>query len=294
MTGDVFHTLAATDFSQSSLAAIDFALVLARAEAAPAVHVVHAIGLPTLPMPSGEAIFAADFEQRAREQLDGSLQEIARARRNGVPIETHLVLGAPAPAILEEARRLGCQRIVVGATGRGVLPRFLVGNVADRLIRTSPIPVVVVPLPGKDAAPKANVRNIVCAVDFSASSETATLAAVDLARRHGARLHLVHAWHVAPYVEHLPELAASIDHDMSLELDATAERHARPELTITRHVRRGGPAHQIVAAARELDADLVVIGTTGKSGFDRLLLGSVAERVIRTSHVPVFVAPTHF
>ena len=111
MTGDVFRTLAATDFSPSSLAALDFALVLARAESAPALHVVHAIALPTLPMPSGEALFAADFEQRARTELDKALHEIVSTRRGSVPIETHLVVGAPEYALQILLTRQVIQRV---------------------------------------------------------------------------------------------------------------------------------------------------------------------------------------
>lgn len=290
MTEEVFRTLAATDFSPSSLAALDFALVLARAEHAPALHVIHAIALPVIPMPPGEAIFAADFEQRARVALQKALNEVVSPRRSDIPIETHLVFGAPAPAIVEEARALGCQRIVVGATGRSILPRFLLGNVAERLARTSPVPVVVVPMPEQGNAPRTKIQNIVCAVDFSASAETAVHAALDLAHKHGARLHLVHAWHVAPYVERMPDLAASIERDMSRELDALAQRHAARGLTILRQTRRGHPALEVLLAARETDADLVVVGTSGKTGIDRVLLGSVAERILRTSPVPVLVA----
>lgn len=292
MTADVIRTLAATDFSPSSLAALDFAIVLARPQRAPALHVVHAIALPTVPMPPGEALYAEDFEQRARTALEKALHEVVAPRRGPVPIETHLVTGAPAPALIEEARALGCERIVVGATGRSILPRFLIGNVADRLVRTSPIPVVVVPQPSEEVPARTAIRNIVCAADFSAPSEHAVIAALHLAREHHARLHLVHAWHVAPYVERMPELSASIERDMARELDALAQRHASPDLTLVRHLRRGHPHHELVHAARELDADIIVVGTSGKTGLDRVLLGSVAERIIRTSPVPVLVATT--
>lgn len=288
---DVTRTLSAIDFSPGSLDALDFALLLASKEPSPALHVVHAVAPPTVPLGAGDLLLTADFDRRVRVEVERSLRDVVAARRAaGVPIETHLVDGSAPSAIVEEAKRLGCARIAVGTAGRSGLPRLLLGSVAERILRASPIEVLVVPTPTQGSPRRTAIRNIVCATDFSGPAEVGLFRALDIARQHGARVHLVHGWHVAPYVDRMPELCASIERDLARELDALAHRHEAPGIPILRHLRRGDARSEIAQAAAQHEADLVVLGTTGKGTVDRFLLGSVAERVVRTSSVPVLVA----
>ncbi len=285
------RTLTAIDFSPASLAALEFAVVLASKEHEPIVHAVHAISLPRTPVLSGEAVLAADFDARLRAEHEEALRKAVERHAHGpVAVHPHVVEGAPASAIVAEAKARDCTRIAVGATGRGVLPRFLLGSTAERVVRTSGLDVLVVPAPGEHAPARTRIRNVVCALDFAPPSGLALQRASAISRAHDARLHVVHAWHVAPYVARMPELLESIERDMGRELDATAHRHETPGRTLLRHLRRGVPDVEILRAATEVEADLVVVGTTGKTGVDHFLLGSVAERVTRASHVPVLVA----
>lgn len=288
---DVTRILAGIDFSPSSLAALDFALGMASKEAEPALHVVHAMSLPTLPLGAGDALVTADFDRRIRVELEKALHDLVAPRRaSGIPIESHLVDGPAPAALVSEAKALHCRRIVVGTAGRTALPRLLLGSVAERVARTSPIEVLVVPTPAESAPHPPRIRNIVVATDFSGPAEVALFRALDIARQHDARIHLVHGWHVAPYVERMPELCESIQRDLARELDALAHRHEAHGVPILRHMRRGDARGEITAAVGQYEADLVIVGTTGKGALDRFLLGSVAESVIRASPVPVLVA----
>jgi len=283
-------TLVAIDFSPSSLAALDLALLLARKEEGGAIHLLHAVALPTVPLASGDVVLAADLDTRIRAGVDRALRELVTSRRDrGIPIDAAVATGWAPDAILAEAARLHARRIVVGASRPGPLARVLLGSVSDRVARTSPIDVIVVPS-GTPPTSRDRIRNVVCATDFSAPAANALLRALEIVRAHDARLHLVHAWEVAPYVERIPELRASIEVDLSRELEACARRHEAPGIPILRHLRRGHPPETIVQLATEVDADLVLVGTTGKRGIDHLLLGSVAERVARTSPAPVWIA----
>jgi len=287
---NVTRTIVGVDFSPGSLCALDFAQVLARKDADPAIHVVHAFALPMVPLPTGDVILAADFDRRARDEIQRSLREVVAAHRDpSVPIEAIVLDGPAGSAVIEHAGRLGCTRIVVGATGRGVLPRLLLGSAAERIVRTSPIDVVVVPV-AKEGARRAVIRHIVCATDFSGPSEVAILRAIELARAHDATLELVHVWDAAPYVDHIAGLGESIERDLARVLEETLVRHRAPTLRLSSAIRRGRAAEAVVALANERGADLLVVGTTGKTGVDHLLLGSVAERIVRTSPVPVLVA----
>jgi nucleotide-binding universal stress UspA family protein len=122
------------------------------------------------------------------------------------------------------------------------------------------------------------VREILVAIDFSAASERALAAARDYARTFGARLHLLHV--VPPTTDPRPSpgleaLAASIRDGLTVETAVTA----------------GLPAAQIVRYAERRGVDLVVVGTHGRTGVTRALLGSVAEAVVRSAPCPVLTVP---
>ena len=137
-------------------------------------------------------------------------------------------------------------------------------------------------------------HNIVAAVDFSETSDHAVEQAVDLASRLGAKLHLVHVYQLPVYA--LPdgavmagaEFVNQLTDELQKQLDAQVERHKKSQIAIDAHLLRGVPHTEVVRFAKEdAKADLIVMGTHGRTGLEHLLLGSVAERVVRTSPIPV-------
>lgn len=284
------RTLAAIDFSPPSIAALDFARVLARKEPDTTVVAMHAMTLPTAQLAAADVIVARDFELRWRRDLDTAMRDLVDQRRGEPAIEGRIVAGPAARALVDEAREHGVSRIVLGSSGRSALPRWLLGSVTDRVLRTSPVDVVVVPAPSADAKERTAIRRVLCAIDFSAASEIALQRAAAIASAHDASLHVMHVWNVAPYVDRIPELRVAIARDLELQLDAVAYRHQSPGLRIERRLTTGHAAGEIVAFARGLDVDLVVVGTGNKDTTDRFLVGSISERVVRTASVPVLVA----
>jgi universal stress protein A len=141
------------------------------------------------------------------------------------------------------------------------------------------------------------IHRIVCPVDFSESSERAAHYAAALARQLGAGLHFVHAWQMPVYafpdgaVILGPDVVTQITGELQKSLDALAERHAQPDLAIQSHLVQGLADREVVRVAKELGAELIVMGTHGRTGLPHLFLGSVAERVVRTSSVPVLTVP---
>ncbi len=140
------------------------------------------------------------------------------------------------------------------------------------------------------------VQRILCPVDFSEPSGHALDYALDLAQALGAELHLMHAYQLPVYA--LPdgalipsaELAASVSTDAQRAFDQLMARI--PEgVSVTPHLTEGSPHVEIQRLVSELDIDMVVMGTHGRTGFARLLMGSVAERVVRTCPVPVLSVP---
>lgn len=261
MSSSIRGIVCGVDFSTASIAALDRAISLARAHEA-LLRVVHAYMLPAVPFVD-PAIPTID-EARLARALERELDELVRERGGDASIERRAAFGVPAAAIFLHAHETSADLIVVGTRGASRLPRLLAGSVAERIARTSPANVLVVPETAERPRP---IRTILCGVDSSEPSLAAWRAASALAASHGARLQAVHVCEAGP------KAALGI-----------------PEATI--RIEHGSPYAAIVDTARRIDADLVVVGDTGRSGLSELLLGSTAERVMRLSEVPVLIVRT--
>jgi nucleotide-binding universal stress UspA family protein len=137
------------------------------------------------------------------------------------------------------------------------------------------------------------IRRILCPVDLSETSKPAFEYAVALAARLGAELELLHVYQLPAYalpeggLEILAGLEAEIENQLQQQLDEFAKHSTEPSVKITTVLGTGVPYVEIIRAAKQRKADLIVIGTHGRTGLAHLLIGSVAERVVRTSEVPV-------
>jgi nucleotide-binding universal stress UspA family protein len=141
------------------------------------------------------------------------------------------------------------------------------------------------------------ITHILCPVDFSDFSRHAVAHAVALAKWYGARLTLLHVWSAAPppmpYGEApamlglLPEQRSRI----AAELNDLAAPYRESGLRIGTAVSEGPSVHEILSVASSAEADLIVMGTHGRGGFERLVLGSVTEKVLRKAKMPVLTVP---
>ncbi len=139
------------------------------------------------------------------------------------------------------------------------------------------------------------VNRILCAVDFSEFSRDALNHGIVLAKWYSARLTVLHVYQPMGPVSGLPGeafLPPTLPEDMVREV----QRFCAPLLASSQQsaeitVREGNPAREITYEAERLPADLLILGTHGKSGFERLFLGSVTEKVLRSTRVPVLIIP---
>jgi len=140
-----------------------------------------------------------------------------------------------------------------------------------------------------------NWKRICCAVDFSDPSRLALYQAADLAKRDGAELMLVHVYEVPqpavdvllPAVDLTGPAAAEAEQKLIGWVAEAARLRGAPVKT---RILAGHPALEVARAASEAGCDLVVVGTHGRTGVKRLVLGSVAERIVREAHCDVLVA----
>jgi universal stress protein A len=143
-----------------------------------------------------------------------------------------------------------------------------------------------------------DIRTILVPVDFSEASRAALSYARDLAQALGARLDLLHVWEIPPYIP--PEAMVGVPGQTAQTLSRTAQAHAEQQMQVLATEARaagalidqtklesGDPARTIVEVADSGGYDLIVIGTHGRTGLGHLLMGSVAEKVVRRASCPV-------
>jgi universal stress protein A len=141
-------------------------------------------------------------------------------------------------------------------------------------------------------------RHILVPYDFSETAQHALSFAIGLAEKLGARITVMHAYDLAP--PETPglwfdaELLARLEAGARTALDAAIKRTVRPGVTVDSFLRQGPARSEINIAAKELNVDLIVMGTHGRRGVAHALLGSVAEKIVRTAPCPVVTvqAPT--
>jgi nucleotide-binding universal stress UspA family protein len=141
------------------------------------------------------------------------------------------------------------------------------------------------------------IRNILCPIDFSSSSFEALAIAIELGEHFSATVHVLYVlelqpvpadssplpWNSSSIVKHREELEANAKESMA----NVVAKHSRPSLKLVTMIVGGAAAQRIVESAEEMAIDLVVISTHGRTGFRRLVFGSVAEAVMRTAPCPV-------
>jgi universal stress protein A len=145
---------------------------------------------------------------------------------------------------------------------------------------------------------KPDIRRILVPIDFSPTSDQALHYAAALAEEFGASLKIVHViedrlmtgpWPAEVYLGELPKLREDLVKDAERRMVTCLESLTAKNIAATGEVLIGGPSHVILEQASTSAVDLIVMGTHGRTGITHLLIGSVAERIIRHAPCPVFV-----
>jgi nucleotide-binding universal stress UspA family protein len=279
------------DFSPGSHHALQVATRMAR-EADAELVLVHAWYAPLATF-GGDYPLPADLVQ---ENVDAAQRGLAAATddaiRLGAPRVTSRVLhGVPWDQIVEIAREdPAVDLIVMGTHGRSGLARVLLGSVAEQVIRHAPCSVLAARAPG-GVQP---FRKVLCPIDFSEDSRPALERAAELAAPGGAGIALLHVIEPAVALGNPPmgeNNLSAVDRRATDELARWAsDLEKRVSVPVNTEIRIGRPGAQALGV---LDADptfdLVIMGSHGRTGIRRVLLGSVAEKVLRHAACPVLI-----
>jgi nucleotide-binding universal stress UspA family protein len=245
-------------------------------------------------------------EEIAREEL-GRGAAALRGESAEIQVHEEVAVGDAAEVIVRVAAERAVGMIVMASHGRGAIGRWVFGSVADRVARTSPVPVLIVRAEAEAAAaePAAPViRRLVLPLDGSPLAEEALPVAADVAARLRAPVLLVQAVDpvaipldagvggpVGPVsAEIYDEIAQAAEDEAQRTLAAAATQLGGTGVATSEAVLNGSPYSAIAEATRP--GDLLVMTSHGRGGVRRWLLGSVAEKLVREGPVPVLLVPT--
>lgn len=303
------NILVPIDFSEMSGQAIKAAQQLAQRFDA-ALHLVHVqefyypVGFiaPGAPVPMSMITFRREDMDRIRTQL-GTL-----ARKYEIPM-TNCYIRNDVPVfngVGKVARQMNADLIVMQTHGHAGIVRFFEGSHAERIVQHSPCPVLVVRKRTRRAGRVTGARagesidNILVPVDFSQSSFEALEYAIEFAERVAANLIAFHAVHLGYAFSadgyttcDLSALIESARRDAEQQMREFVRRAKFRGVKFETAVKMAPTASEICEFADERDVDLIITATHGRTGLKHLLMGSVAEQVVRHARQPVLVVPSH-
>ena len=293
------HILVALDGSPLAETSLPFVEMLARKSEA-RVTLLHAVRIPDdVPRDSEPSM---DEIVRRSEQLANHYLREQQLRLVSANIDTRIavVTGDPAHEILAYVGREGCDVVALATHGRSGVQRWAHGSVAERVLQTATVPLLLIrPDEGWTAAPR-DIHRLVVPLDGSAESETALRLAGPLAVRLGVPVVLVR------FIEPVVQFAAGPSDIGYLDVQGIMENmveEARKEVEKTSAALRsrgimahgevtvGQAATGIANHVHQHPGSLVVMTTHGRSGWQRLLLGSVARRAVQTVAAPILLCP---
>ncbi|MBL7994960.1 universal stress protein [bacterium] len=264
-----------TDFSDCARHAVDYAIMMARKFQASldllyvdeASYLMNPVNIDL----QADVSFVTD---EIRKVVEDKLRDWVRLFPKEIPVRVAIEMGKPHLEIVEIAKKHGVDLILMGTHGRGSSNYFL-GSNAERVVRLSPCPVITV----REARKKETVKKILFPVDFSDLCKRVCPQVIALAREFGAELHFLHV-----SISFTHETRAFVNDAFKkflLDLDLSGITYFTDSYEA--FVENTG----INEYAHIQDIDLIAIGTHGRTGIKRLIMGSVTEEVVNTSFIPV-------
>jgi len=230
------------------------------------------------------------LEREGQRTVDAAAERAADRR---VSVVTKVLQGGVPETIDAYVAKHDIDLVAMSTQGRIGLSRFLLGSTTDRVVRQTTVPVLT--LRPSDDPVSYPYRTVLFATDGSASARAAFDESVAVAEESGATLHVLSVVDVSslgPDIYSEPQIDALEERAREVVADAATAAEKRSLESVAEAVEFGpSVSREIRSYVDEHDVDLVVMGTHGRTGVERYLLGSVAEKTIRSSSVPVLTVP---
>lgn len=280
--------LVPTDGSAGAEATIGHAIEFARTYGA-AVHTLYVVDTGAEPAGiagSDREELYAPSERRGRE---ATIRITDRAEDADVTAAREVREGVPHQEILAYTDEHDVDLIVMGTHGRTGVDRARLGSTTERVLTLADVPVLSVRLGDDRETAAGPYEQVVIPTDGSDGAERAAETALDVAEKYDADVHVVYVVDPMPYdLEDTPRsIIGSLKEGGRKATETIATMARDRDLSVTTAVRRGEPTAELLEAASAVDADLVAMGTRGRTVGTGRLLGSTTARVVRRSSTPV-------
>ena len=289
--------LCATDFGACAQAALMQSLRIANAHGA-RVDLLHVANVPHYVRrdmvgvlgPSGARPLSEIAVEECAREMEVTVEGLPEQDRQRVT--THCKFGAPVATILQFAEAHRADLIVIGSSGKTRVTKYILGGTAGKVVRGATCPVLCVPNDEARAT-----RKVLVASDFSDCARRALEAGAFMAQAAHAHLEVAHvtpsAWSLPPGVNvgftgQTANWLELLEREAREQLDEFVDKARIDGIKVdSRALLVGSPAQSLLSHARDHEFDLLVLGTHGRSGVARLMLGSVAETVVHHAPAPV-------
>jgi len=261
---------------------------------------VHAISVVDTNAASGllsSGSVRREFMSQLEDGAEHAVETIETMADDSSVVQTAVLRGEPKKKILSYATEIDAELIVMGTHGRSGVSRFVAGSVTEHVVRRAEIPVLSVRA-SEQTEPADGYDEILVPTDGSDAAGAAVDHGLELARAADARAHAVTVLDTgdmaaSPTLSPPTEIVKQLETEHQNATDEIAAQAREDGLAATTAVLEGRPGTELLEYIDDHGIDLVVMGTHGRSGIDRLLLGSTTERLLRHASAPILaVTPT--
>ncbi len=271
-----------TDGGETTDAAIEHGLQIA-AKTGARVHALYVIDLPQLSVANAGEGLSGLVEILEAEGKEATAAVAKQARKYSVPVTEAMEAGVPFREILDYAKNHDIDLIAMGTGSHGRLESYVLGGTARKVNRLSECPVLTVRT--TDEPTTTEYENVLLPTDGTQGSVWAIDECGEFAAEYDAFVHVLYV--IDSRIARSGSLMELMESESKRACGDAVSRVTSEGVQAKQETRRGRPGEQILEYADDHDIDLVVMGTHGRTGIDRFVMGSVAEKVIRRAEIPV-------
>ena len=287
MSGFLNKILWATDFSEEAQESLLYADAFAKTFKAKIVA-LHVVPDFSAALYDAARVIKGELLQKMAA-VKGEAEEKIKAisKEKGIPFEKIIVVeGTASKIIIDSIEKEGVDLIVIGRRGMSAVEKLFIGSVANQILRTSPVPILLT----KKKTGTPQFKKIIVPTDFSEREEIERDLAWDLAKGFGSELTLLHVLELHDY-EFSPRILEELMESLLERLKRRKTRE-KADLQVTEDVYRAVNASVGIAEYAEThNFDMIVISTCVQSKLERFFLGSTTEKVISYTQIPIFAIP---
>ncbi|MGA9399222.1 universal stress protein [Haladaptatus sp.] len=271
-----------TDGAETTDAAIEHGLRLA-AKTGATVHALYVIDMPQLGVANADEGLSGLVDLLEEEGKAATAAVAERAREYDVPVTEAMEAGVPFREILDYADDHDVGLISMGTGKHGRLESYVVGSTARKVSRLSECPVLTVRT--TDEPTTTEYENVLLPIDGTQGSERAIDECAEFAAEYDAFVHVLYV--IDSRVARSGSLMELMESESKRACGDAVSRVTSEGAQARQETRHGRPAEQILDYVDDHDVDCIVMGTHGRTGIDRFVMGSVAETVLRRATIPV-------